>query len=243
MGFAVGGVVAAGVLALAVMGPSAESGEGARPETPREVAPTTTIAMPSLPPEAPTPPAPPTPVEPDVARDIAAAAIGMPAPQVAAEGAADEGWRAATARRDWRAAYDALGHDALVEMTPTAPLADLLLIADVARLSDHPADAIAPLERAMALSPAGDPRTGLTAFTLGATYADQLHDPRGAVPWFERAIAEHIMAPLVPETNARLAHARHDAGDAAGAREAAQAYLAASPMGPRAAEMREIVGP
>ena len=68
----------------------------------------------------------------------------MPAPQVAAEGAADEGWRGASARRDWRAAYDALGHDALVEMTPTAPLADLLLIADVARLSDHPADAIAP---------------------------------------------------------------------------------------------------
>lgn len=72
--------------------------------------------------------------------------------------------------------------------------AELLLAADVARLSRHPDQALAPLTRIIEQHRA-DPRAPLAAFTLGRVLLDDLGRPREAAAAFERV---RTLAPDMP---------------------------------------------
>jgi transmembrane sensor len=150
---------------------------------------------------------------------------------------ADPRWRELARAGDNRAAYDALGAPGVVGASAGATVDDLFALADVARLSGHPTEAIAPLERILGTH-AADPRAGMAAFTLGRVELDALSHPARAATAFARAIALGVPGGLLEDAHARLVESRARAGDRAGARAAYEAYLRAFPNGSRAAAMQ-----
>jgi transmembrane sensor len=108
--------------------------------------------------------------------------------------------------------------------------ADLLLAADAARLSGHPAEAVPYLERVLR-GHARDPRAGLAAFTLGRVLLDELGRPSEAVEAFARVRSSG--GPLAEDALAREVEALSRAGDVTRSREQALLYRRLYPNGRR----------
>lgn len=117
--------------------------------------------------------------------------------------------------------------------------ADLLLLADVARLSHHPASAVSPLRRLIDQH-GDDPRASLAAFTLGRLLLDDLGQPREAAQSFRRTQALEAQGPLAHDALAREVEAWSRAGDLARARERAREYIRLYPSGRRVAAVRRF---
>jgi transmembrane sensor len=147
-------------------------------------------------------------------------------------------WRSFAQRGDNAEAYATLGPAGIASATQVASVDDLLALADVARLSGHPAEAVAPLTRVVS-EHANDPRTPLAAFTLGRVQLDVVGHPAEAASAFAQAIALGLPQSLEEDAYARLVQARARAGDAAGARAAAHEYEQRFPSGKRLNEVRE----
>jgi transmembrane sensor len=173
-----------------------------------------------------------------------AALAPVRAPSVAASthvAAAAREWRGLEQSGDHAAAYAELGPAGIASASKGASVEDLLALADVARLSGHPADAVVPLSRVVA-EHADDPTAPLAAFTLGRLQLDALGQPAPAAEAFSRALELGLPQSLQEDVYARLVEARARAGDMAGAREAAQQYEARFPAGKRLAEVRRRTG-
>jgi len=117
--------------------------------------------------------------------------------------------------------------------------ADLLLAADAARLSGHPAEAVPYLERVLR-GHAHDPRAGLAAFTLGRVLLDELGRPSEAVDAF--ALARSSGGPLAEDALAREVEALARAGDVTRSRELALLYRRLYPNGRRAKAVSRFGG-
>lgn len=114
---------------------------------------------------------------------------------------------------------------------------ELLLAADVARLSRHPAAAVAPLRQVLRDFPR-DPRAPLAAFTLGRGLLDALGRPREAAEAFRKAQDLEPDGPLAADALAREVEAWSRAGESARARERARLYLMRYPDGDRQRSVR-----
>ncbi len=160
----------------------------------------------------------------------------------AARSSERDSWRelARVGRPD--AAFEALGAAGVRRETRRLGVADLLALADVARLSGHPADAVGPLARILA-DFARDPQAPLAAFALGRLELDALDEPRAAARALERALALGVPRSLLEDVRARLVEADTRAGDAAAARVAAEAYLRQFPAGRHRAEIEATISP
>ncbi len=119
--------------------------------------------------------------------------------------------------------------------------AELLLAADVARLSKHPQEAVTPLRRVLTRFP-NDPRAPLAAFTLGRTLLDELGRPAEAAQAFSKARVLQPDGPLVPDALAREVEAEARAGNAGRAHTLALEYLQRYPEGARARLVRHHGG-
>jgi transmembrane sensor len=146
-------------------------------------------------------------------------------------------WRTLARDGEFEAAYAALKH-APVRDDP----ADLLLQADVARLSGHPREAIAPL-RAVMNRHRSDPRAPLAAFTLGRVLLEEVGDPAGAAHAFASARDLGRGGPLEESALAREAEAWYRAGELGKARALAEEYLQRYPQGEKGKLLRRYVGP
>jgi transmembrane sensor len=146
-------------------------------------------------------------------------------------------WRSLARSGDYEGAYATLGAPGIARATPRAGVDELLVLADVARLSGHPAEAVAPLTRVLD-EDSRDGRAPLAAFTLGRIELDTLGHPSRAASAFARAIELGLPAGLAEDGYARLVEARARAGDRAGARAAVDAYTRAFPTGSRSTTMR-----
>jgi transmembrane sensor len=149
-------------------------------------------------------------------------------------------WRELARRGENERAYAELGSGGIARVALSASVDDLLALADVARLSAHPADAVAPLERVVADHPS-DSRASLAAFTLGRVRLDSLHAPAAAARAFEKAIALGLPGGLAEDAYAHVAEARAKAGDEAGARAALAEYARRFPNGGRRDELRRLL--
>jgi len=188
---------------------------------------------PSLQPSA--PPSAPSPADPPPAPSSQPSNPGSgPRPDVAV-------WRELAKRGENEEAYAELGSAGVARAARSASVDDLLTLADVARLSGHPADAVGPLER-LVTEHSADSRASLAAFTLGRVHLDSLHAPAAAVRAFEKAIALGIPGGLAEDAYAHLVEARAKAGDEAGAKAALVEYVRRFPQGARRAELRRLVG-
>ncbi|HEX5064036.1 MAG TPA: hypothetical protein VFV99_31870 [Kofleriaceae bacterium] len=107
---------------------------------------------------------------------------------------------------------------------------DLLMIADVMRLSHHPAEATEPLRRVVR-DHADDPRASLAAFTLGRVLLDDLGEAREAAGAFADAIRLAPQGPLAEDALARRVEALARAGDTDEAHALAFQYLDQFPRG------------
>ena len=127
-------------------------------------------------------------------------------------------WRELAKRGAYAEAYENLGPDGIAGRAKTADLEQLLALADVARLSGHPRDAVEPLERAVA-EHARHPSAALAAFTLGRIHVDSLGDAAAATRAFETAIALGLPQALIEDAYLRLIEVRAKAGDRQGAHQ------------------------
>jgi transmembrane sensor len=140
-----------------------------------------------------------------------------------------------------RGRYDE-AHTALKKAGPNAvrdETADLLLAADVARLSGHPGEAVPYLQRVLRAH-SSDPRSGLASFTLGRVFLDELGRPGEAAEAFARARAAG--GPLAEDALAREVEAASRAGDVARSRELAHEYQSLYPNGRRAKAVSRFGG-
>jgi transmembrane sensor len=139
-------------------------------------------------------------------------------------------WRALAQAGAYDEAYRALGQGGIAAETAASSVDDLLALADVARLSGHPLEAVRPLEQIVSDHP-GDGRAALAAFTLGRMQLDNLGRPSAAASSFARALALGLPGGLADDASARRVEALARAGDREGARRAAEAYRAQFPNG------------
>ncbi|UQA58153.1 FecR domain-containing protein [Polyangium aurulentum] len=186
--------------------------------------------------------APPLPtatarVEPPAAGSAVAPGGGAPVTR-AARGSA---WRERVGRGDHRGAYEILGAAGIERETAGGDVDALLLLADIARLSGHPGEAIAPLSK-IVRERARDPRASLAAFTMGRLQLDSLGQPDRAARSFETSVSLGLGEPLLEDAMARLVEARARAGDKEGARAALTEYERRFPAGRRAREARRWAG-
>lgn len=178
-----------------------------------------------------------------------APSASAPEPSVAPSGArtprgasTEEPWRHAAARGDYDHAYGDLGAEGLRRETARADSGeDLFALADVARRSGHPSEAVLPLER-LEREFASSPRAPLAAVTLGRLELD-LGNAARAGKAFERALALHVPAALEEDVYARLVEAYVKAGNATAARTARDLYVRKFPDGRRRVDIERWLGP
>jgi transmembrane sensor len=176
--------------------------------------------------------APTTPAEsPGVTPGGAGASATRPAPPSRA-------YRSRIGRHDYRAAYTMLArHPGLAGDT----VEELLLAADVARLSEHPAEAV-PYLRRILRDHSRDERAHQAAFTLGRTLT-RLGRTQEALEMFARVRRDWPGNPLVEDALVRQAQAATKLGDEATARRLAEEYERDYPRGRRGAEVRRHARP
>jgi len=163
--------------------------------------------------------------------------VAAPREQQSAVGTAASSWRPLAERGQYEQARRALrqaGPSAVRDDT-----ADLLLAADAARLSGHPADAVPYLRRVLN-GHSRDPRAGLAAFTLGRVLLDELGRPGEAVDAF--AFARSAGGPLAEDAMAREVEALSRAGDVTRSRDLALLYQRLYPNGRRAKAVSRFGG-
>ena len=146
-------------------------------------------------------------------------------------------WRKLAKRGAYADAFKALGPAASksVRDEPT----DLMLAADVARLSRHPGEATRYLSRVSDGFPR-DKRAALAAFTLGRVLLEDLGQSGRAADAFRRAQQLAPRGPLASDALAREADAAQRAGQADRARRLAAHYVELYPDGPQALRLRKL---
>lgn len=144
-------------------------------------------------------------------------------------------WRHLAKDGDFEKAYNALASQpSAVRDEP----GDLLLAADVQRLSGHPRGAVGPLQRVVSKFSA-DPRAPLAAFTLGRVLLDEVGDPRGAAVAFEAERRLQPGGPLDESSLARAIEAWSRAGESQRARALAEEYFRRYPNGSKSKIVRK----
>ena len=136
-----------------------------------------------------------------------AAAPEAPQPEPAVTTRASTSWRELARTGRHREAFATLGTQGLRREVKRLGIADLFALADVARLSGHPAEAVGPLQRIID-GFSSDPQAPLAAFALGRLQLDDLNQPHAAAAAFSRALELGAPASLRDAVRARLAEAQ-----------------------------------
>jgi tetratricopeptide (TPR) repeat protein len=157
-----------------------------------------------------------------------------------AERAQRETWRSFAEQGQYDRAYALLGEGGVVVASRGVSPDSLLALADVARHSGHPAEAISPLETLLR-EHSSDGAAPLAAYTLGRVFVTLgRHEDAGRA--FERALS--LGAPRAIEEDLRwlLVRSRRASGDAAGAARAAEEYRARFRDGRHARALDALLG-
>jgi transmembrane sensor len=147
-------------------------------------------------------------------------------------------WRRLAQTGEYKSAYSALNDTPdSVRQVPE----ELLLAADVARLSGNPGRAI-PYLRTVSERFSRDPRAPVAAFTLGRVLLENTGNAASAAAAFHRARMLSPGGPLALDAWAREVESLRRAGRAEQASDLARGYLDQYPNGRHGAAMRRIVG-
>jgi transmembrane sensor len=116
-------------------------------------------------------------------------------------------WRELARNGRHREAFATLGPQGIRREAKRLGIADLFALADVARLSGHPSEAVGPLQRIVD-GFATDPQAPLAAFALGRLQLDDLDQPGAAAASFSRALQLGAPQSLREAVRARLEEAK-----------------------------------
>lgn len=145
----------------------------------------------------------------------------------------------------WRSLAHDGEYDKAFEAMKTASVKDepgeLLLAADVARLSHHAAQAVPHLKRVIEKH-SGDPRAALAAFTLGRVQLEELGHPKEAAEAFAKSRALAPGGALAEDALAREVEAWSKSGNAAQAKTRAEEYVEKYPKGIRIRSVKKFGG-
>jgi TolA-binding protein len=158
----------------------------------------------------------------------------------AVEAAPEPSWAELARAGQYKQALARAEADGLDTILESATATELTLLADVARLAGDGAKATQILSTQRRRFK-GDAQAAAAAFMLGRAAFDQQKAYASAAKWFATYLEEQPQGPFAREALGRLAEARQRAGDKAGARTAARAYLSAYPEGPHADVARSIL--
>ncbi len=227
-----------------------EYGTFPKESAPVSVAPPETPSVPPAPPAGSVAPAPEAP-EP-AAAEPSLPAYSKPTPSPSGVGPSHRAnaslprsqqppvsWRALAQDGEFEKAYALVNTRDLTAASDDP--GDLLLLADIARLSRHPSAAVAPLEKILRQH-RSDPRAALCGFTLGRILLDDLGKPREAAAAFRDAQTLDQDFALMEDAIAREVKALWQAGDTAAARDRALEYLRRFPSGSQARAVRRFGG-
>lgn len=142
-------------------------------------------------------------------------------------------WRELAGKGAFKDAYSELGAGGVARASSEASVSDLFALADVARFSGHPQEAVGPLSQVVQR---GGAQAALAAFTLGRVRMDQLGDPAAAALDFERAVALGVGGGLREDAQVRRVEALARAGQGERAAEAARALVEQSPSAKKRVE-------
>jgi transmembrane sensor len=173
---------------------------------------------------------------------VAPAPAGAPfslAPLVTAP-SPGETWRRFAAEGKNDQAYAVLGRAGIASESESAPVADLFALADVARLSGHPADAVDPLRRIVA-DHSNDSRAALAALTLGRVRLRSLAMPAAAAQSLEKAIALGVPVQLAEETHGLLIESLSRMGEREHARAEYERFRARFPASTWSGDLQKWV--
>ncbi|MEM6533188.1 MAG: FecR domain-containing protein [Myxococcota bacterium] len=173
-------------------------------------------------PSSPEEPSALSPAEPSPTRSGAGAEAG------AGPGSGKK-WQRSAKRGDMDEAFELIKRQRVANRAE-----DLLLAADVARMTDHPGQALPYLRRVVREHPR-DPRAPLAAFTLGKLLLEDLGEPLRAADAFRRVRSLKASSDLVEDALAREVECYFRAGDEERARERAERYIKRYPKGSRRA--------
>jgi transmembrane sensor len=160
-----------------------------------------------------------------------------PSAQPTATRVRESNWRELAREGDFDRAYKVLARSG----PPRDEPAELLLAADVARLSKHPREAVVHL-RKLLLRHRRDPRAQLAAFTLGRILLDELGQPNEAAAAFADAEKLAPGGVLAEDAIAREVEAWSRAGQSTRAQHRAEEYLRRYPHGGRIRSVRRFGG-
>lgn len=139
----------------------------------------------------------------------------------------------------YREALAASEREGFERLCRSSNAAELMLLADVARLAGNPVLARRAYERARERFPGSD--GGQAAFFLGRLAFDERADYADAARYFQLSLVEQPEGPLAREAAGRLIEAKLLSGDSAGARSAARRYLERYADGPHARVARRLL--
>jgi transmembrane sensor len=236
--------VGAGALALAASGAVAAFAIVSQHRGPETVAAVAPLAAPVVsrpgavaeaPPAREARPVEGAPVAPGPARAAAAVKVSRVDVKIAGERLR---FRQQVAQRQYAAAYRSL---VAAPGMADHSAEDLMLAADAARLSGHPAEAVPYLQKLLR-EHARDARAPLAAFTMGRILLAQLARPAEAADAFALTRRLAPEGALAADALAREVEAAAGAGDAGRARARAQEYVSKYPSGRRAEAVRRAGG-
>jgi transmembrane sensor len=148
-------------------------------------------------------------------------------------------WRALAQEGEFERAFRTLEQSG--ESNSLDDVGELLLAADAARYSGHPAEAVRWLRRAIERD-RQDPRAPLAAFTLGRVLVQQLGRPHEAALAFAEAQRLDPNGTMSEDALAREVECWNRAGEPALAATRARGYLERYPNGRRQAAVRRYGG-
>jgi TolA-binding protein len=149
----------------------------------------------------------------------------------------DGGWRALYRRGKWELGLAAAQQEGFEEICAQGSVNDVISLGELARLAHD-------YNRAQQAYLAANRRFDSPAeavMGLGRLEFDQHKNPAAAARWFALYVKRFPHGPVAQEAAGLLLESRLKAGDNAGARDAAAAYLRSFSDGPRAKQARDIV--
>jgi len=149
----------------------------------------------------------------------------------------DGGWRALYKHGKYPDGLAAAEREGFEEICARGGVQDVLSLGDLARLAHD-------YNRAEQAYRAANRRFNHPAeavMNMGRIELDQHNNPAAAARWFDEYVKRFPHGTFAQEVAGLLLESRLKAGDNAGARDAAKAYLSSFPDGPRAKQARGIV--
>lgn len=160
-------------------------------------------------------------------------------PAVESSTAPSTTWQQLARAGDHRAAWAEVAGLGFGTVKARARLGELMLLADLARLSGHAAPAAQALLDVRQRFP-GSPEAGEATFLLGRVSADQQGAPARGALWFSRYLAEQPNGAFAAEALGRLMDCQRRAGQLDKAQLTARTYLQSYPRGPYAALAKHL---